>query len=81
VEVCGAAFAVDSQELYLGVMCFAFALFCAFFVSFLVAFFVAFAVPVFVGCVSGFVGFVFQGGVWPPFSLIILFDTGLIRHY
>ena len=81
VEVCGAAFAGDSQKLNLCAVQFAFAFFFAFFKTFLVSFLVAFVIPVFVGYTSGFVGFVFQCGVWPPFSLIILFDTRLIRHY
>jgi hypothetical protein len=69
VEVCGAAFAAYSQKLYLCVMGFAFAFFLAFFKTFLIAFLVAFVITIFVGHTTGFIGFVFQSGVWPPFSL------------
>ena len=81
MEVCGSAFAFYSQELDLGVVGFVFGFFCAFVVAFFVAFFVAFVVSVFVGCASVFVCFVFQVGVWPPFSLCICFVLGLIRCY
>ena len=77
VKISCAAFACYSEKLYMCACVFAFGFFCGFFVAFFVSFFVAFVVSVFVGCASGFVCFVFQVGVWPPFSLWYIVCVGV----